>query len=454
MAKKLSIKNMLKPGLMLLIPVFFGCETQNDLGIKYGLDTDANVKFVEFTLPATNVYIDSLRTDRENRILVGKHFDPLTGGVSAEGYFQFSYEKGPLPRGVNESSDTIKLDSIIVTFETGATIPQRGDTYIEFDLYELQDTLENGAIYLSNLQQATGSMIGSYSKSINVALDTLFRIKLDNIYAQEIFSQIGDIAEDDSKTISTSVFKSLGIISGSSSESIASMNLLSDTSRMIIFSSPVDPDAKDTTYLTYFRLSGKHYTYLDRNRLGSGYDGITEKSDFALSNGQTIIDPLAGISTSFSIKELEEFFKENERILINNAITSFEFISEDNRDTLVSFMSYFRKADKGIYGPAILSNPFGNIVMSDNGYLGRESLPAVATLNSNKSEILFPSTLFYQQLLNVYDAGTLTFINPSTGASIQIDDLVLLSSESTSLQRTIFKPNGIKLRLYYTEVDQ
>ncbi|MEQ9007333.1 MAG: hypothetical protein RLP12_05580, partial [Ekhidna sp.] len=97
MARTLSFKNILKPGLIMLIPVFFGCETQGDFGIKYPLEIDANVKYVEFTLPATNIYLDSLRTDGENRILVGNYSDLLTGSVSAEGYFNFTYEKGPLP---------------------------------------------------------------------------------------------------------------------------------------------------------------------------------------------------------------------------------------------------------------------------------------------------------------------------------------------------------------------
>ena len=78
LARAKSIKNILKPGLIILIPVFFGCETQDDIGVQYELDSDANVKYVEFDLPATNIYLDSLRTDGENRILVGLQNDPLT----------------------------------------------------------------------------------------------------------------------------------------------------------------------------------------------------------------------------------------------------------------------------------------------------------------------------------------------------------------------------------------
>ena len=89
LAKKLSLRNILKPGLMILIPVFFGCDTQDDLGIQYDLGSDANVKFVEFTLPASNIYLDSLRTDGENRILVGK-FSNQCGINSLPNYKYFT----------------------------------------------------------------------------------------------------------------------------------------------------------------------------------------------------------------------------------------------------------------------------------------------------------------------------------------------------------------------------
>ncbi|SNT19776.1 hypothetical protein SAMN05421640_2801 [Ekhidna lutea] len=459
LAKKRLVKNILKPGLIILIPVFFGCETQNDIGIKYDLGSDANVKFIEFTLPASNIYIDSLRTDGENRILVGSQNDPLTGSVAAEGYFGFSYESGPMPRPkasteVPNPQDTLKMDSLLVFFETESTIPLRGNTFQEFGLYELQDSLENSAIYLASLEQVKGTQIGSFSKSINVATDTLYRLKLDQMYAESFFDYLSEIAGDTNRSIGSTVFKSLAVVPGSSSESIASLSLSSDTTKMFLYTSPVDPDAKDTTYITSFRFTGKHYTYLDRNRSGSSFDGIEEKQNFDLPDGETIIDPITGISTAFSLNQLDDFFNENRSILINNASVTFEIESENNRDTLISVLNFFRKPDEGIFGPAKASNPFGNIVMADEGYFSLQSSPARGSLNSDKSKILMTSTLFYQSLYRQYLEGdSLAFRNPSSNSIVDIDDLVMVSDVDVTLQRTIIKPEGIKLRLYYTEVE-
>ncbi|WP_420576121.1 hypothetical protein [Ekhidna sp.] len=440
---------------MILIPVFFGCDTQDDLGIQYDLGSDASVKLIEFTLPASNIYIDSLRTDGENRVFVGNYSDPLTGSVSAEGYFQFFYEQGPLPKE-EDGSDTLKLDSLIFTVETNAIIPLSGNSYQEFTLHELEDSLESSAIYLSRLKQTPISQIGSYSSTINALTDTIYRLKISDPFSQSLFDKLSEIAGDPNQTTSSTVFQSLGLLPGASSESITSFDFSSDTSRMIMYSSPVNPDVKDTTYLTSFRFSGKNYSYLERDLSSSEFSGITESQNFDLSSGKTVVDPLMGLSTAFRLTALEDFFEENRNVIINNASVSFEFESENQRDTLVNLISFFRKPDESIFGPALASNPFGNIVMSDNGYLRQESNPANGSLSNDKSKIILTPTLFFQQLYKRFDPKedtTLTFLTPTNGVVKEIDDLVLISPIDVTLQRTIFKENGVKLRIYYTEVD-
>lgn len=466
LAKKLSLSNILKPGLMMLISVFFGCETEKDLGIKYELDSDASVKFKEFVLPATNIRIDSLRTDGEGKVLVGNYSDALIGKVSAEAYFKPTYEKGPLPRkwigsDGKPTSDTLKLDSVAILFESNTILPNQNVPQA-FKVYELADTVESGFVYLSNLKLNLGDEIGSFAKATKSAIDTLYQITLTDTYAQRLFNQLSDIAGDSAKSknsdnIKKTIFKSIGLIPDADSESITSMDLLNDTTRMIMYTSPATPvpNAKDTSYLTYFTFTSKNYSYLKRDRSGSPFDGIEEKKDFDLATGQTIISPLAGLTTSFSIKELSDFFSQNENILINSARLSLEFEPEQKIDALTSVMNYLRKTDKGIFGPAFVTNQFDNIVMSDNGYLRPQFDPSRSTLNDDKNELSMANTLFYQQLYRQYFKGdSLAYQNPQSGKVRTINDLVLISPTNATLQRTIFKKDGVKLRLYYTEVDQ
>ena len=483
LARNASLRKFFKPGLMFLIPVFFACETSNDLGVRYQLDSEANVNFIEFTLPATNIYLDSLRTDGENIILVGSYADPLTGSVTAEGYLQFFYEAGPMPRGemffedsvtTNQDTvqvlripqDTIKVDSILITFEANSIVPSSGTSFQEFGLYELQDSLESSVVYLSNLQQTTTTEIGSFSQSINTTSDDIFQIKLTESFSQGFFDQLSSIALDTNQNVRNTNFQSLGLVPGGLSESITSFDLRTDTSRMVIYSSPVDTEAKDTTYLTSFIFTGKNYTHLRRDRTGSGFDGIGNNQDTTASNrnlslpsGQAVIDPLAGISTAFSLDELITFVNENPRILINSATMSFEFEVDNQRDTLVNFINQFRRPQDVIFGPAILSDPFGNIIMTDNAYSSLRPGPSNGVLNENKDQILINATLFYQQLYREsQDGNSLFFQHPTAGNIIPIDELVLLNtrdvvSPDVTLRRTIIKENGIKLSIYYTETN-
>ncbi len=462
---------------MLLIPVFFGCETSSDLGIQYELDSEANVRFIEFDLPATNIFLDSLRTDGENTILIGNYSDPLTGSTTAEGYFQFFYEDGPMPRSqmffedsitvsqdtirvLRMPQDTIKVDSIVITFESNTIIPKSGTSFQDFSLFELQDSLESSVVYLSNFQQTALTEIGSFSSSINTVLDTIYRFKLTESFSQEFFSDLSDIALDTLQNVNSTTFQSLGLISNTMSESIASFDLTSDTSRMIIYSSPVDT-SNDTTYLTSFTFVGKNYTYLDREFSGSSFSGIGSNQDttavnrnFSLPSGQTIIDPLSGLNTAFSLEALIDFFNDNPKIIINSATMSFEFEEENDREILINYMNFFRKSEDLIFGPALVSNPFGNIVMIDNAYLGLISDPANGALNEDEDKVLLNATLFYQQLYSSsIGSNNLQFQNPATGDIFPMDELVTISPVDVTLERTIFKSNGIKLGLYYTETN-
>ena len=459
LAKKFSFKNIIKPGLIMLIPVFFGCDTSEDIGVKYDLGTDANIRFQEFTLSATNTYIDSLRTDGETRILVGNYTDSLTGDISAQGYFQYFYERGPLPRqrDTNDQTftDTLKLDSILVILESGDMIPNSGNTVQEFSLYELQDSLISSAIYLASLEQTTTNLAGTFTGTINPAVDTVHSFKLDDAYAQTFFNRISDIAGDTTQTIASTVFKSLGLVPGATSESITSIDLASDTTRLVMYMSPVDPEAKDTTYLTYFRFTGKHYTYLDRDRSSSPIASITEYGDFDLSSGETVIDPLAGVATAITLDGVKEFFDENPSILINNATLALEFKNETKRGVLPGFMNFFRRSDGRIFGPSTANNPFGNIVMADEAYFTLESSPAIAFFNEDEDKLLITSTLFYQQLYNQsQDSSGIVYQNPIGGNVVSIEEMVTISTADVILQRSIFKNEGIKLRLYYTEVER
>lgn len=472
-----SIKKILRksrPGLIIMIPVFLGCETEGDIGLQYELESDADVRYIEYTLPATNIRIDSLRTDEEvsdNRILVGNYFDGLIGSVSAESYFSVRFSGGTLPNGVIET-DFI-YDSIRFAFSTYRSIPRNIPSIQSFSLYQLQDTLTS-LVRLSNRSEPLGDFVASYE--VNFERDTL----TSNIeIPKEIGQQVFNLIQEDSTSLIFSQWPSFALVPNESSTSISEFLLTDDTTAFYMY--VTDPNFEkvvggdttiiDSTFVAEFSFSSAtspHYTYLNRDNSVGLLNMSADKEKLDLSGGQTVIDPLGGVSTSFSVPELQSFFEDNDPIgnpiIINNVVLSFELEGSTTRDTLESFYAFF-ETNGDFFGSGLQVNPFKNLVMSDGAYLGAAAVAATSSLGDEKDEIILNPTLFFQTLYrNFYNTELLDnlgisepglFITDVTGEEYRtIDGFVLLSTTDITMERVILKENGIKLGIYYTEVNQ
>ncbi len=468
-----TILKILKPGIILMIPVFLGCETSDDIGIQYDLDSNANVKFTEFTLPATNIYMDSLRTDGENSVIAGKYNDQIGGEILAEGYFTLSFLSGPLPRGdeflendtLQDGSivkvlvvpeDTLELDSIKIIFEASSTISTTEMAFQEFDIFQLQDSLIREAVYLSSLEANKDYSIGRFSSPINVLEDSIYQVSLNEEFANSFFNLLSEIGRDSTRTGITETYQSLGIVPTENSNALSTFDLLSDTARLLVYSSPIDTGMSDSTYITSFRFSTKSYSYI--NRENSTFGSLQNGDEVTLPENKSIIDPIYGISPIVSISALIPFIEENERIIINSASMIFSISDPVDRDTLENFYSFFYR-NKSFNASGLVNNPFSSLIMSDNAFLTGQNNPSVSFLNDDETELILDGTLFFQTLYNEYvsESETSDLIIRETNENqtdVSLIDFIMLSRRNISLQRSIFERDSISLRIYYTEVDQ
>lgn len=426
------------------------------MGIEYGLDTNVNVKFAEFTLPVTNLYIDSLRTDIENRIFVGKHTDDLFGTVHTEGYMALSY-RGGLP---NFETD-FRYESANIILQSRLGIPSQTSFLQGLEAFVLGDTLQTGVVYLASNVQRKERRIGSAEASF-VPNDTIyFNIGLTREFGSELFNYMKTLS-----TLFNQPWPSIAISSTARSEGINIVNLLADsTSLFISIYDPVqvvngdtvfhelngESVPKDTTYVGSFMLSSIYYSSVDRS--AATYSTVKRNVDFTLSDGKTYIDPLYGISTAFDIEQLNSFFQSRENIIFNNATISFEFENETARDVLPNFYVFFRKED-GFFGPASVLNSFQNLIISDQGYLDNRAIPVISAFNQDEDRINVLTTLFFQRLYVSYQENReLVFEDFLLDDSFPLSKFVLISQDNVTLQRTIFRQNSVNLKVYYTEVD-
>ncbi|MEM9339732.1 MAG: DUF4270 family protein, partial [Bacteroidota bacterium] len=421
---------------MILISVFFGCDSAEDLGTEFNLDTNVNVNVIDFSLSATNILVDSLRTDGENEILAGRFTDPLTGTVEAEGYIQYTFSGGPeetLP------DDTLTFDSLVLEMEVLELVGDLGSP-IDLEVYELSDTLEP-VIYLATSSEVLGSSpVATFSGLAQNMFDLdgnplingdgntrrSISIGFPNPYAQELYDQMKEVIDANNPPLTTALFKDLAIVPSLSASNLSNLSTNGEFSKLTFFMD--DPD-DDSVYTADFPLSGTEYSNVSRDRSTSAFSGVVEKQDFDLADGRTVLDPLAGVTTVFSLESVTDFFGEAGQILINSA--AFEFGFQDNlpRDTVDVFNLYFRTSSGGFFAPASQISTFalGNIVLTDEGYIAPNPFAFIEARPSGSSYSINP-TQFIQLLYNNYqELGRVAFINQLAGDTVDIEELVVVS---------------------------
>ncbi len=93
----------------------------------------------------------------------------------------------------------------------------------------------------------------------------------------------------------------------------------------------------------------------------------------------------------------------------------------------------------------MVNNPFGSVIISDDGFLRGQPNPAQSALNRDRTALTLNATLFFQQLYN-------DFLSDEE-SSISVEEFLFISRDDITLRRSIIPDGGIKLNLYFTEVN-
>ena len=121
--------NFLIIGLLILITS--SCE-QDESIIKVNVEGVTNTSYIEFNLPTSEIFIDSLRTDDSDFILVGDYEDPLLGTLAAEAYFELQYDSGAV------IADTLLLDSVVFMLKIEDQLMNDASAIFNMDIYSIE----------------------------------------------------------------------------------------------------------------------------------------------------------------------------------------------------------------------------------------------------------------------------------------------------------------------------
>lgn len=348
-----------------IIFLVWGC--QEDLGIEVTQEEAlVGSSEVEFTLPVSNMYIDSLRTDKTGEVLVGQYTSSATGTVSAEAYFEYIYKSGEFVDYLYISRiDTVedvtyldsignfRLDRVELVLDINEVVTDDPSITMDLEVYSLLDSIYSEAIYMSDRSiSAETDVVGSYS--LEVTTDSLLSAEFKTEKTPvtiPLDDEIGNmlIVDYDSLEIAP---RELGFsLQSPSSNGIMSFNMLSDTTELLVYMKGDMYDTatltikKDTTIaLMRFSLAtNNHFTHLDRDLSGSVFSGLSDGEVVDVGD-KAYYHQIAGIHPVIDLTPFREFAATEEQFLSNRG--EFEILVETN-DGLVPLVEttqfYFGK---------------------------------------------------------------------------------------------------------------
>jgi len=470
---KKKIGWLLAAGVLLL-----GCKEEN-FGLELPPDSQqTELKFVEFTLPATNVYFDSLRTDGQSNLLVGTYSNDVSGSVVATSYVEFRLKRGHIPTDsirIFRFGDTLALEDITFSaarliLDTDGVISNEDMVSQRLRLYELQDSIFSGVLYLSDRTIAKGSLVGEGNIDLDMDFvdfsnDTLYypiEIPIDDSFGTALFDNLVD---------NSTAVRPLGLaLESVVNNGIFSYNLLSDTSELILEMHGVLSDISnlqnykgslDTTLTVTFRmLTSNNFINIERDRSTSDFDLIEDRKELDPSVDFVYFNPLAGIHPKIDLTEFLEFAEQEENVFIQEARLSIELEENTTTGIDVDFARYYftRKVEDEIQvnWPGILSNPFGTLMLNDGAYAGAQA--SVATHVYDTTLLIYEGspTLFTQLLYDNARSevdGILVEDRPRLQQSIDhVQNLLLVSGNPLSTGNGVIRKDGIKLQIFYAQL--
>lgn len=206
-----SIKGINKTGLLFILLIFLGaCQKKDKLGISIQPQGDrfAIHTLDTFSIRASTVFLDSVRSDENTYTPLGALADPLLGNSFVDLYTQILLPEDNLTFG-----SSVKFDSAVLTFKYAAEPNLYGAAgdLLRFEIDELAQSITLDNSYYSNINLPTSTRLGDATLPINLKDSIIIklgsqtfsypphlRIPLSNAFTQKLNSaSTSDLANND-----------------------------------------------------------------------------------------------------------------------------------------------------------------------------------------------------------------------------------------------------------------
>ncbi len=466
-------------GLLLIAGLFiFSCEDPSDIGLEL-TNLPVDVVYQEITLPASNVFVDSIRTSENASLMVGRVESEIFGATNSTALSALTFI-GPDIETVSDSvtvgSDkffttfTPILDSVVMTLEVNYVHSSNVGDLQTFTVHKLDDQLFSGVYYLANFDTPILPNYQDDEFSFTVDADSLMEVwqkdQTDDDYEPYRFSfklsdslstEFFDIAHSDfTYELLKNEFKGIAL-QGAPDGTIMTGFSPTGTSNIRIHyhiwadtvgrSSGILADSLTSDFI--FATNGARYNKFQTDRSGSVIGGSISNNlkEFDTNDGNVYFMPGSGIFPKVSLQPLHDFFdqfnpEEGQFLHISRA----EFtLKTGNTDTLFeanpSNFRFLFMADSAQVNTTGLaeSDLYSTIVLDDIGYQANSYRPLTAYFNNDSLE---------------YNANMSAFVQHIEDGTVDVEKLVLMPQTFNSMNYSVFNIEEIKLGVYYIISDR
>jgi hypothetical protein len=428
----LDKENFLIIGLLLLITS--SCE-QDESIIKVNVEGVTNTSYIEFNLPTSEIFLDSLRTDDSDFILVGDYEDPLLGTLAAQAFFELQYDSGAV------IADTLLLDSVVFMLKIEDQLMKDASAIFNMDIYTLSDSLFAEAIYLATNELSLDKKVQSVTEYI-YETDSLLTFSGVE-FGRYFYGEIQRLEAID-----------FSFVPASENEALLSFDFASDESKILVYSR----DPNDSLFITQFKFSNLHFTQLNRNKSNTDLAGISNLDSLQFADDFTVINPLQGLFTVLDFSEVMLFLGQSDNFILNSAELEVG-LTAPSTDPIERVNFYTFNEVGGINGNAFasldrLSQGSLNYVETFNQaandfLLSEESFVAGAGIFSPVVSEVSESSYSPMITLSLEDQ----YLRKTVLENDYFEKLVMIAEDRLTLNQSFVERGSVTVKIYYTKVN-
>ena len=453
-------------GLLITATFFiFSCEDPSEIGLELAPDAlSVDVIFEEIELSAENVFVDSIRTQNNESLLVGSTTSDIFGTTTSIAHVQLTALTTALAN-LEESDDFVQshvFDSAVLTLEYNYVNTPDISQEQTISVHKLDDHVYSGVYYLANFETpilpsdpddvftftVDGDSLNDALANFEDTISYTLNLKLSETLGTELY----DIIQDENTTeLVRDQLKGIALVGGETNTVMVGFSPRGQTKLRLHYhiieddlagniSVPYDSLFVDFSFVT----AGARYNQINTDRSSSliGNHISDNLEEFDTEDGLVYLMPGSGIFPKISLQPLKDFYSrfdpsQGEFIQISRA----EFVIQtSNTDTLyqknpVDLRFMFMNDGQQVNTTGLATQDINStLVLQDVGYQLNTQQALLAGLNEETFQYNGVMTYFVQLI----EDGT-----------IDVDKLALMPSNFNTMDRSVFEIDVIKLRIYY-----